>query len=144
MTVAVVDASVGLKWIIPEEHSDDARRLLAGLHELVSPPLVSLEIANVLLKRVRRKELTAFRAATALDRVEGWLRVVDVEETWSAVFRLAERHHISAYDAVYVALALQVNARLVTADGRLVNALARALPGVAVFIADVDVLDNDG
>lgn len=142
MTVAVVDASVALKWIIPEEHSDDARRLLAGPHDLVSPPLISLEIANVLLKRVRRKELTAARATTALDRIERWLRVVGVEDTWSAVFKLAERHHISAYDAVYVALAVQLNARLFTADSRLVNAVAPALPAVAMFIADVDVLGD--
>jgi predicted nucleic acid-binding protein len=142
VTVAVVDASVALKWTIPEEHSDAARRLLGSEHELVAPPLIALEIANVLLKRARRRELTMSRAATVLDRLEGWLRIVEVEEGWSAVFRLAARHHITAYDASYLALTLRLGARLVTADNRLVNALAPELPGVAIFIADVDGLDD--
>lgn len=141
MSLVVIDASVAVKWIIPEEHSEAARGLLAGPHELFAPPLISLEIANVMLKRVRRRELSKTRAANAIERIERWLPTQDVEGSWGATFALAERCQISAYDASYVGLALQLSARLITADRRLVNALSASLPGIALLVEDVADLD---
>jgi predicted nucleic acid-binding protein len=42
----------------------------------------------------------------------------------SAAFDIAHRSDRTAYDSLYVALAVQLGAMLVTADDRLVNALA--------------------
>jgi predicted nucleic acid-binding protein len=143
VSLFVVDASVAVKWILPEEHSDAARELLAGEHELIAPPLISTEIAHVLLKSVRRKELTRARAANALAQIERWLQTLEFEGAWGRLFSLAERCQISAYDANYVALALELDVRLITADQRLVRALGVVLPRVAVWIADLASLDAD-
>lgn len=37
MSVFVVDASVGIKWYVPEIHDADARRLQVPAHELHGP-----------------------------------------------------------------------------------------------------------
>ena len=49
----VVDASVAVKWLLEEEYSADARRLLEQGHELYAPRLLASEIGNSLWKNVR-------------------------------------------------------------------------------------------
>jgi predicted nucleic acid-binding protein len=65
MTSYVVDASVGLKWYLPEVHSDTARRLRAGGNDLNVPSLFYLEFANALWMKVRRGELDQADAEAA-------------------------------------------------------------------------------
>ena len=47
----VVDASVAIKWFVPEIHSDAALRLRGEAYELIAPDLLILEIGNILWKR---------------------------------------------------------------------------------------------
>jgi predicted nucleic acid-binding protein len=54
----VVDASVVIKWFVPEVHSDAARRLLERSHQYVAPDLLYAETANAIWKKVRRGELS--------------------------------------------------------------------------------------
>jgi predicted nucleic acid-binding protein len=58
MTVFVVDASVGLKWLVPEVYQADAQRLQNQAYEPHIPTLFDVEIANALWKRIGRGELT--------------------------------------------------------------------------------------
>ena len=53
MSVFVVDASVVVKWFVPEIHSDAARRLLVLPHEYVAPDLLFAETANTIWKKIR-------------------------------------------------------------------------------------------
>ena len=62
MSRFVVDASVALKWFLPEPHEECAARLRRAGSELGAPDLLHVEVANALWKRVRRGELTAARA----------------------------------------------------------------------------------
>jgi len=59
----VVDASVVIKWYVPEIHSGDADRLLSGDAELLVPDLLWSEIGNILWKRILRAEMTEEKAA---------------------------------------------------------------------------------
>ncbi|OFW37311.1 MAG: hypothetical protein A3F70_06700 [Acidobacteria bacterium RIFCSPLOWO2_12_FULL_67_14] len=54
MSLFVVDASVVVKWCVPEVHSDAARRLLAKPHEYVAPDLLFAETANTIWKKMRQ------------------------------------------------------------------------------------------
>jgi hypothetical protein len=58
VSVFVVDASVVVKWFVPEIHSDAARRLLVSPHEYVAPDLLFTETASTIWKKIRREELT--------------------------------------------------------------------------------------
>jgi len=120
----VVDASVAIKWFVPEVHHEAARRLLREGFELLSPDLVRAEVGNVLWKKWRRGELSAGEAVAILrDFGRFPLRIRTsaslVEGTWT----VAERFGRSFYDGLYVALAVETESSLVTADLRLYNAL---------------------
>ena len=57
MSVFVVDASLVIKWFVPEIHSEAARRWLDTSHDYVAPDLLFSETGNTVWKKVRRKEL---------------------------------------------------------------------------------------
>lgn len=136
MTRWVIDASVALKWclsvqeelLIPQavELLDSFNR---GEAEFLVPDLFWPELANALWKAVWKKKIDATRAHTALEKV------VDLEIQTVPCFRyapqalhLAIEHGRTAYDALYVVLALNSRASLITADERLANALAARFP----------------
>ena len=54
-----VDASVAVKWFVSEPLSENARLLLAHRLDLHAPDLLLAEFANVICKKIRRKELEA-------------------------------------------------------------------------------------
>jgi predicted nucleic acid-binding protein len=88
---------------------------------LHAPHLVDVEVAQTLRRFVRGGELDAPSAAAALEE----LRALDVERhshepLLDRVWAL--RDNLTAYDAVYVALAEALGATLLTCDGRLARA----------------------
>lgn len=129
MTQLVLDASAGVEWVLPEAHRAAADRLLesasAGMVELVVPDLFYVETSAALWKRVRRRELdpqSARRAMRLLAKAPLILRPA-LPLLFSAA-DLALEYHITFYDAVYVAIARELDATLVTTDERLLRALA--------------------
>ena len=50
----VVDASVAIKWFVPEIHAEAARRLLREGITLLAPDLIWAEVANALWRMRRR------------------------------------------------------------------------------------------
>jgi predicted nucleic acid-binding protein len=58
MTKIVVDASVAIKWYVPEIHADAAVRILEGDFVLCAPDLIGAELANAIWKKVRRAEIS--------------------------------------------------------------------------------------
>ncbi len=66
MSRYVVDASVAIKWFLPETHSEAALRLQHSNHRLHAPAFVMLELGNVLTKKIRRGELTQEETKTIL------------------------------------------------------------------------------
>jgi predicted nucleic acid-binding protein len=49
----VVDASVAVKWFVPEIHSAEALRLLSSDCELLAPDLLPSELGNIRAVPVR-------------------------------------------------------------------------------------------
>lgn len=122
----VVDASVALKWVVPESASEHADRLLAGDHDLAAPDLLATEAANALWKKVQRSELTAPDAREALDLLlHGGLTWHATRGLLPRALELACLSRHPVYDCVYLALADQLGAPLVTADASLAK-VARA------------------
>lgn len=90
----VVDASVALKWVVPERGSSDAEALLtdvaAGNIALAAPEHLVGEMANGLRKRVTQGVLESADATVALETVAA----IDVEffggtERWFRTLRAA-------------------------------------------------------
>jgi predicted nucleic acid-binding protein len=120
----VVDASVAVKWFLPEPHADAARRLLDGGHTLMAPDLLFPEVANILWKRVRRQEITDEEAAATVQAL-GALPL-QVSASWPLVLlalEIACRTQRTVYDSLYLALAVHEDCAMVTADRKLYDAI---------------------
>jgi predicted nucleic acid-binding protein len=119
----VLDASVVLKWFHAEEGSASAIGLQDAVNEgrlaSIVPDLLFYEVANALVRGVN-KRVDEVTAATHLLHDMAW-EVVAPSRTLidDAVAMAAHRPGLTVYDAVYVALALQRNAELITADVKL-------------------------
>ena len=115
----VIDASVAVKWVIAEDGSEEAVQLRSAF-ALVAPELLLPECANILWKKVQRRELEPNEAALAISLIErsgiGFQTMQGLGETAT---RLAIELGHPAYDCIYLALALLRNLRFVTADKRL-------------------------
>ena len=121
----VVDASVAVKWLVAEEGSDGADRLLASGEDLHAPRLMASEIANALWRKARLGEIERGRASALMAAVSEMPVRWSADETICAdAVRLALALDRPVYDCVYLALAHRLDARLVTADVRFANALA--------------------
>ena len=57
MTRYVVDASVVIKWFIPEIYAESAGFLQNSSYQLHAPAFFVLEVGNALCKKIRRQEL---------------------------------------------------------------------------------------
>lgn len=126
MTVVVVDASVAIKWFVPEIRSDAAVQLLERSVEFLAPDLLFVETANAVWKKVRRGELRADRARKlvsdmtrmAVDAVPSRNLVIDA-------YPIADVAGLTVYDATYLALAVRLDTELVTADAKLYSRARR-------------------
>jgi predicted nucleic acid-binding protein len=124
MSTLVVDASVVVKWFIPEIHSDAARRLLGLRREYYAPDLLFAETANTIWKKIRRGEID-MRSGQKLVTDMGRIAVDTIPcrllaEDAHALANLTGR---SVYDSLYLALAVRLRTRLISADQKLVSAV---------------------
>jgi predicted nucleic acid-binding protein len=125
MSVYVVDASVGIKWFVPEVATADALRLQASKHELHVPAFFEIEVANIVWKKLQRAELSKVDADDILSQI-GPLPLIRHSDSVliAPAFDLAARTSRTVYDCMYLALAVQLGGILVTADERFVNSLS--------------------
>lgn len=118
----VVDASAAIAVLLRQEGTRAlAYRLLSPRANVHAPHLLDLEIAQVLRRYLRIGDLNDRRAQRAMR----WYRDLEIFRHAHApllgrVWTL--RHNLTAYDAVYVALAEALPATLLTQDTRLAAA----------------------
>ena len=126
MSLFVVDASVAIKWFLPEVHSDAALRLLAGPYTLYAPDLLFSEFGNVLWKRFRRNEVTKNEASAAVDALLSLpLQVQASQSLLPLALEIACGENRTVYDSLYLAAALVLQCPCVTADGKFYRSLTK-------------------
>jgi predicted nucleic acid-binding protein len=119
VTVFVLDTSVAAAWYFPEDFAAEARsyrdRLLAGSIRLLVPSLHYWELANVARTYVQRREIAADLAREIYDvHLDAPLEVAEPDRR--VVLSTALEYGSTAYDAVYIALALEQDVPLLTAE----------------------------
>jgi predicted nucleic acid-binding protein len=125
----VLDASIAVGWVVARQASAYSRRLRlrARREPYHAPSLWRLETANALRSLERRRAISPDAADTAVDILERMQPVIhETAMPLADLLRLARKHDLSAYDAAYLALALELRMPLACADGPLRAALARA------------------
>jgi predicted nucleic acid-binding protein len=143
VSLLVVDASVVVKWFVPEIHSDRARRLLEAAHEYIAPDLLFAETANTIWKKTRRSELPAADARRLIrDIARVAVDAVPCRALAEDAYALASVTGCTAHDCMYVALAVRLNTQMFTADARLEGALRR-YPAVARHVKSLQTFHDE-
>ncbi len=129
----VLDASVALKWVLPEA---DAAKAIAlrqdyrnGTHELLAPDIFPVEVAHGLARAERRRIIRP---------PQGLALLTDVMLTppqfyvylplLLRAFNIASQARVGVYDCLYVALAEREGCGFIKADDRLVRNLQPRFP----------------
>ena len=120
----VVDASVAIKWLVREEHTDKALAILSTWHDEdvtpVAPYLLPFEVTNALHRKVFRGQLTVGDASRMVSQLlSSRLELHQTAELHVRALELAtELQQGAVYDAHYLALAEEFGCELWTADQR--------------------------
>jgi predicted nucleic acid-binding protein len=143
MPLVVIDASVALKWFIPEPDSD--RALLLRASELCAPDLLLVEAGNALRKAVRRGLLARSDAEAAFATLHAsrirWFASGDLSP--EALKHALDLDH-TIYDCIYLALARRLDTVMVTSDEGFIRKIAAnaTLTGSAVGL-DAALISRD-
>jgi predicted nucleic acid-binding protein len=123
----VIDASIGIKQILPESDSAKALQIQSdfrrGIHEILAPDLYFVEVSNVLTMAARTGKISAADLPYAFGDMIRYQPVIHNTTTClHSAFNIASKLQVSVYDAIYLALSRQENCPLLTADHKLINA----------------------
>jgi predicted nucleic acid-binding protein len=121
----VVDASIAVKWVIPEVLSNQADRVRAGDDEMLAPDLLLTEVANALWRKTVSREISPAEADRAFDLVtESGIDLRPTAPLLGSAMQLARRLNHPVYDCVYLELATRERASFITADRRFLRRVA--------------------
>ena len=129
----VLDASTTAAWCFPDE--DDSAADIAfdrlSAEPAIVPALWWVEIRNILIIGERRGRIDAAETARFLADLDRLPIRIDNDPINDVLLTLARRHAITAYDALYLELAIRHAAPIATLDKRLAKAARDA--GMAVI-----------
>ncbi len=121
----IIDASVGVKWLIPEILSAEADRLMTKEIRRHVPTLFYTEVSQTIWKKDQvRREIAAEDARELFRRLRMLpIKVHPVDPLIDSSFEIALETGRSVYDSIYLALAARNGWKCVTADEKLYNGL---------------------
>jgi len=118
----VVDSTILAYLYLPGERTANAEALLEQDPEWTAPVLWRSEFRNILAGYTRRKSLTFKQACSLQNEAEDLLTGSEFEVDSRAVLELVRDSDCSAYDCEFVALAIKLDTKLVTADKKVLRA----------------------
>jgi len=126
VTSLVVDASVAVKWFVPEVHGTAAQKFIDPRYQLFAPDLLWPEFGNILWKKQTRRQIPPQVTRQILTDFRRYrVGIMPSEPFVIAALEIAERIGRTVYDSLYLALAQRLGCRAVTADEKLFNAVQR-------------------
>ncbi len=124
----VLDASVAAYWVLRNPLQAKALKLRAeyqqNIHELIAPAHFPSEIASALTKAERQRLIPVGDARQLIVDVLNTPPILyPLDPLFYRAVEISSQTRAGFYDCLYMALAEQENCELVTADGKLINAL---------------------
>lgn len=129
MVTIVLDASVVMAWVFEDEMTPTSDRALRALDDArgLVPGLFRYEVANALVVAARRGRITRAEIAAFLTQLDA----LPIDEQLppakpATLHSTATEHTLSAYDAAYLAIAMDSGGHLATNDAALRKAAKKA------------------
>ena len=132
--MTVVDSNVLAYLYLPGDRTADAEALLERDPEWAAPVLWRSEFRNILAGYLRRKAITFDQACSLQSEAESLLAGSEFEVDSKAVLELVRDSDCSAYDCEFIALAINLDTKLVTMDRKLLRAFPRRAEALAAGI----------
>lgn len=129
MDKVCIDASLALKWVLPEIYTDRAQELLRDWitkgDTLIAPTLFIYEVTSALRNKVYRQIITKEEGFSALNQIRhGRIELIISPNLVERAWAISEDLELpTVYDAFYLALANQEDCEFWTADENLVKIL---------------------
>ena len=127
----VLDASVAVKILLPEEeHHDLALQLLtefrSQLRYLIAPDILPAEMGHVLTKAERRGIIPKGRGKVLFDDfINPCIDLYPFGDLFDRAMEIASDFRVGFYDSCYAVLAEEQGMELVTTDEKLINSLPK-------------------
>ncbi len=113
---AVLDASVLVQSVIEERYTDSVLQFLRDLKRAYAPSLILYEMGDVLAKSASGELMTPEDALRKYNLVKSTPILEIGEPEMEHAMKIAVGYTMTFYDASYVALAMETDTVLVTAD----------------------------
>jgi predicted nucleic acid-binding protein len=126
----VVDASVIVKWFVPEVGNAAAKALLSAADELIAPELARVEVASALIRKGIGQEITGADVEKTLRAwsralADGQIFLLPNADDIEAAAKLALELQHPLPDCLYLAAAERLGVPLITADRAFARRAAR-------------------
>lgn len=121
MAALVIDASIASAWCFPDERTDYTHAVFQAVSssvEAVAPHLWAYEIRNSLLIGLRRGRISKPDSEDFLAALNELTLQLSGRSSYDELFKLADQHGLTVYDAAYL-------------HGQLIRAARQA--GVRIF-----------
>lgn len=127
----MLDSSVALAWCFEDEQTESTAELFErlGRESAAVPSLWFIELTNVLALSERKRRATQAKTAEFIALVQKFDLEVDQDgpgRAFNHVLDLCREHRLTAYDAMYLDLAIRKRLPLATLDDELRKAAKRA------------------
>jgi len=124
MSTHVIDACVAIKWFLPEEKYKEAGNILSHHKRFYAPDLFEIEIDSIIIKKVRQRLIEKEDAYRIFEEIRNIpIQIIPYKLIEKLAFDLSVALPITQYDACYLAIAIEYNEKVISADLRFVRGL---------------------
>ncbi len=124
----ILDASVAVKWFVDESDRDSALKVREDyVHDkidLSAPELIIYEVGNALRFHPNATERVGAQGVKSLYKMQFHLKKLQ-DRVVERAMQIAHSEDITFYDATYLALAIEHDSKVITADEHLTRQLKR-------------------
>lgn len=121
----VVDAGVALKWLVDEPLRDRAMDLIDWRLALHAPQSILAEIDDLVCRKLRQGEIDTAHARRIVECMPGYFDLLHPPQSvGQAALEIALRLGLPLRDGIYLACVRSLGLPLITADERLLEAVA--------------------
>jgi len=125
MKTVIIDASMAANWQLDDEKNEAANQILEEVKRcrLIVPTIFWHEMRSIFIASEKRGRTTKAEILQLLKELRALKIYEQVLKDDELILRLAFQYNLSAYDAAYLALAVQERAALATNDKKLAQAV---------------------